>query len=124
MRRGLLSRLAEGERTVDELESVVAHLAVLLNTQVGASPANPTFGLPDFNDVVHQMPEAIRRMQQLIRDCILEHEPRLRSVSVQHVPTNDPLRLGFDIVARLRTDRRMIRLHTEIRPGGRFILPA
>lgn len=77
----------------------------------------------DFNDVVHNLPDAIRALQQSIRATILEHEPRLGSVTVRHLPAESSLGLRFEVVGRLASDRRsVIRLHTELRAGGMFVV--
>jgi type VI secretion system lysozyme-like protein len=77
----------------------------------------------DFNDVVHNMPDAVRHLQQSIRATIVEHEPRLQNVSVRFVPAEDPLTLQFEILARLASDKQsLVRMRTRVRPGGRFVV--
>ncbi|RKH11632.1 type VI secretion system baseplate subunit TssE [Corallococcus sp. CA053C] len=127
--RGLLSRLAAGQGSLvsqgDIVESVAAHLRVLLNTRRGESAAAPNFGILDFNDVVHMYPSAIPRMQQSIRMAIQEFEPRLKSVVVTHQPNeDDPTALMFDISAQLswRGQRGALRFHTHVHPGGKVDL--
>lgn len=119
--RGLLSRIGTGERRPDVVSSVVAHLRDMLNTRQGESVTVPGYGLVDFQDIVHAMPEAIGTLQKAIRATVLEYEPRLRNVSVRHVPGEDPLTLRFEIVARL-TDaaRTVVRVQTELNAAGRF----
>lgn len=117
--RGLLSRLATGSRKADVVSSVVAHLADMLNTRVGESVTVPDYGLVDFADVCHNMPEAIGAIQQSIRATILKYEPRLRNVSVRFVPGDDPLKVSFEVVARLADTRRsVVRLRTAMNAGG------
>ncbi len=118
--RGLFSRLGSGQRQLDLERSVVDHIRALLNARAGESPSAPDFGLVDFTDVVHQIPEAVQTIQKSIRDCILKYEPRVLHVSVRFVPSEDPLRLRFDIVGRLDgPERRLVRLSTLFAPGGR-----
>lgn len=117
--RGLLSRLATGSRKADTVSSVVDHLANMLNTRVGESVTVPDYGLVDFSDVCHNMPEAIGAIQQSIRATILKYEPRLRNVSVRFVPSEDPLKVQFEVVARLADTRRsVVRLRTALNAGG------
>ena len=117
--RGLLSRLASGSRQNDTVSSVVDHLRDMLNTPRGESITCPDFGLVDFSDVCHNMPEAIGAIQQSIRATILKYEPRLRNVSVRYVPSEDPLALRFEVVARLADSRRsVVRLRTSMNTGG------
>ena len=117
--RALLSRIAGGGPT-DELESIVAHLRALLNTRVGESPCAPRLGVADFADVVHAFPGGAQQLAASMRATILEHEPRLKAVSVRHLPSSGELTLRFEIVAQ-RADRpgRSLRLATTVRPGGR-----
>jgi len=117
--RGLLSRLASGARQNDTVSSVVDHLRDMLNTPQGESVTVPDYGLVDFADVCHNMPEAIGAIQQSIRATILKYEPRLRNVSVRFVPSEDQLSVKFEVVARLADSRRsVVRLRTAMSTGG------
>lgn len=116
--RGLLSRIESEEgtssRNVDASASIVEHLRVLLNTRKGDSVTVPGFGVVDFTDLVHSFPSAIQTLQVAIRATVLEFEPRLRNVSVRHVPDEDPLVLRFEITAQPadRSARGMLRRPT------------
>jgi len=120
--RGLLSRVASSAPAGDEIASIVEHLRVLLNTRQGEAPSAPAFGVLDFSDVVHAMPGAGQALIRSIRATILEHEPRLKNVSVRHVTESGELLLRFEISAQLADGRasRMLRFATTVRPGGRF----
>lgn len=119
--RGILDRLnLPGARRPDELVSITEHLRVLLNARQGASEAAPRYGVVDFNSVVHDMPDALGVLQTSIRATIMEHEPRLEHVFVQHVADPDALSLRFEIRARLRRTRAVIRLHTTVNAAGHY----
>jgi type VI secretion system protein len=122
MSRGLLTRLrgSSGAASFDPSDAVLAHLKVLLNTRRGDSPAAPTYGIPDFSDVVHSFPQGIQVLQRAIRETILEFEPRLRQVQVRHVPSDDQLTLQFEITARLAEGNRVLKLQTRVTPGGKL----
>lgn len=121
--RGLLSRLRAGRRSVDLVASIAAHLRELLNARQGLSETVPTFGIIDFNDVVHTLPDGIRTLQSSIRAAILEHEPRLQSVTVRAIESPSSLSIRFEVLGRLANDRRtMVRMHTELRAGGLFVV--
>ncbi len=121
--RGLLGRLDTGQRSVDPLPAIIAHLSDVLNSHQGHSFTAPTLGVLDFNDVVHNLPDAVRHLQQSIRATIVEHEPRLRNVNVRYVSSDDPLTLQFEVLARLDSDRNgLIRMRTRVRPGGRVVV--
>lgn len=119
--RGLLSRLESGEREQDPVRSIVGNLQVLLNARVGSSLSAPEFGVIAFTDLVHELPHGLRSLQQAIRDSIARYEPRLKNVSVRFVPGEDPLQLGFEVVARVGdTKRSLLRLHTRLTADRQF----
>jgi type VI secretion system protein len=119
--RGILSRIA-GDDGADEVEAIVEHLRVLLNTRQGEAPSAPSFGVLDFSDMVHAFPGAVQQLVRSIRATILEFEPRLRNVNVRHVTNDGELLLRFEISAQLADQRsaRTLRFATTVRPGGRF----
>lgn len=123
--RGLLSRIAAKEpraaHAVNEVESIVEHLRSLLNTRQGEAVTVPDFGVLDFTDLVHNFPDAIQLLQRSIRATILQYEPRLKNVVVQHVrDENDMLVLKFQISAQVATKsgRGAVRFETQLRAGG------
>ena len=122
--RGLLSRIAAKEprqlRAENEVESIVEHLRDLLNTRQGEAVTVPDFGVIDFTDLVHNFPDAIQLLQRSIRATILQYEPRLKNVVVQHVRDEDVLVLKFQISAQVatRTGRGGVRFETQLRAGG------
>ncbi len=126
MGRGLLSRLTAASvndaRPVNELESIVEHLRALLNTRQGESPSVPDFGVVDFTDLVHNFPEAIQTLQRCIRTTVLQYEPRLKNVVVQHVRDDEVLVLKFQITAQLQNkggkSGGAVRFETQLRAGG------
>ena len=123
--RGLLSRIESEEgtssRNADVSTSIVEHLRVLLNTRKGDSATVPGFGVVDFTDLVHTFPSAIQTLQAAMRATVLEYEPRLRNVSVRHVPDEDPLVLRFEISGQPadRSARGVLRFRTQMSPGGK-----
>ncbi len=120
--RALLSRIGEkGGARVDEVESVLDHLRVLLNTRRGESVTALDFGVIDFADVVHEFPGGVQQLAKSIRATITQYEPRLRNVNVRHVADEESLTLRFEITAQLAEGRsgRTLRLSTTVRPGGR-----
>jgi type VI secretion system protein len=121
MSRGLLARLRAGRASGGSSASVREHLAVLLNTRRGESPAVPDYGIPDFSDVVHSFPLAIPVMQRAIRDTIALYEPRLQKVQVRHVPSDEPLTVTFEISGRI-ADGGALKLRTCLNAGGKLDL--
>lgn len=123
MSERFLRRLATDRRDIDESQSIVEHLQVLLNTREGSSATNADFGLPDLTDIVHMLPDGVQAIQNAIRDVILKYEPRLSKVKVRFAPSDDAFVLYFDISAR-RNDAGKTPFHvrTALLPGNRFRL--
>lgn len=120
--RALLSRIAGKDGApLDEVESILAHLRVLLNTRRGDCVTAPEFGIVDFADVVHEFPGGIQHLARSMRATILLHEPRLKNVAVRYVPDEEALTLRFEITAQLARGRttRTLHLATTMRAGGR-----
>jgi len=122
-RRALLSRIGgQDAARVDEVQSILAHLKVLLNTRQGDSPCVPGYGIVDFADMVHGFPASVPQLVKSIRSTIIEFEPRLKNVTVRHQPDEVSLVLRFEIAAQLAQAKgtRMLRLATTVLPGGRI----
>ena len=111
--RSLFERIRRGEQggerslrvaPEEQAESVMRHLQKMLNVRQGGVPALPSYGMPDFNDMIFRFPDAIFEIQRAIRRSIEEYEPRLKRVRVTHVvDEDDPLNLRFEIRAQLVT---------------------
>lgn len=119
--RGLYRRLAGGARR-SEHESVLAHLQALLNSHLGESLSAPGLGILDFADIVHGFPASTQVLSHSIRTTIIQHEPRLRSVTVTPTHSDDPLALAFEISGKLAGDDRRgpLRVRTELSASGHF----
>jgi len=120
--RALLSRIAGKDGAPpDEVEAVVAHLRVLLNTRRGDSVTAPDFGVMDFADVVHEVQGGAQQLARSIRGTIVQYEPRLKNVAVRYVLDEGALSLRFEVTAQLAQGRgaNMLRLAATVRAGGR-----
>jgi len=107
------------------IDSIVRHLAAILNTRQGSAPVAAGFGMPDFQEVLQGYPQSVRELETGIRDSIERYEPRLQSVQVVFLPQNeDPLKLHFQVNALLRGtvggDAARVRMETVVGTGGRF----
>lgn len=79
-------------------ESVTANIQDILNVRMGSVKALENFGMPDFNDVVNQFPDAISHIRNAIQRFVEDYEPRLASVSVFYIPdTDQPLVMKYAI---------------------------
>ncbi len=129
MRRVALGE-AKGQLVVEPsalLEDVLDHLRELFNVRMGSVPIRADYGMTDFNDIVHEFPDALAVLRNDIRRQITMFEPRLRDVSVRHVPMpNEPLKLVFSVVATLSLadrDTRVV-METEVGENGVIRLAA
>jgi type VI secretion system protein len=124
----LLERILTGDdRTRIELDpsavlqDVLDHLRELFNVRAGSVPTRPDYGMPDFNDVVHEFPDALATLRAAIQRQIVLFEPRLREVGVRHVPTPErPLGLVFSVTALLALPGRehRVTVETEVSEDG------
>ncbi len=130
LRPCLLDRIREAERqgmaAQEEdirplVRSVLKNLQRILNTRRGNVETLPEFGIPDFTEIVHTMPESILQFQQAIRQTIRCYEPRLEHVRVKYVPMeDDPLAIHFELMAHLPVGRKRhpVTIHTEVTSEG------
>jgi type VI secretion system protein len=102
-------------------ESVLQHLRKMLNVHQGNVPTLPSYGMPDFNDLSVQFPQAIAEIQRSLKTSIENYEPRLKGVRIRHVPDEEnPLTLRFEITAQLVTGGGVaaMRFETFLDPSG------
>lgn len=84
----------------DLRESVCKNLERILNSRAGMAPACSSYGLPDFSQIVNGVPARARDIEDSLRRCIAEYEPRIRHIEVQHVPdAHGPMTACFRIRA-------------------------
>lgn len=93
------------------LDSVTLNIQNMLNVRLGSVKALQGFGMPDFNDVVNQFPDAVQYIRNAIQHFIETYEPRLESVNVYYVPDPEqPLFMKFAIEGRLRYQDKVSRV--------------
>ncbi len=125
--RGLLTRLRQtrgGEtqpRTLKRstVEDVLHHLRAILNTRKGEAPSAPELGVLCLTDLLHAFPGAVGAMQRSIKETIVAWEPRLKNVTVRHIPGEDPLTLSFEISGVLEEDGGRVRFSSRFSPQER-----
>ncbi|MDE1463251.1 type VI secretion system baseplate subunit TssE [Spartinivicinus poritis] len=99
--------------------SVLAHVQEMLNVREGSVMALPEYGMPDFNDLVSQFPDAISEIKKAIEEFLTEYEPRLSSIRVKHYDDPDnPLVLRFHIVADIQLEDQKTRITFETELAG------
>lgn len=102
-------------------ESVINHLRNMFNVRKGSVMILEDYGMPDFNDIVADFPNAIKVIRGVIRDLIRKFEPRMKQVSVTHViDESRPLDLFFRVKAELHLDNEKVPLvfETVVGDGG------
>lgn len=83
-------------------DSVLNHLRNMLNTRQGSALTLPDYGLPDFNDIASNFPDAIFELRRIIKQSIESYEPRLSHVKVDYTRDEEkPLSMRYEITAQL-----------------------
>jgi len=131
----LLERIRLTEQDPDRREvadpaqvvnSILAHLRMILNTRQGNAQIAPDFGVPDFTAIVGASGlDSVRDIEASMTEVILKFEPRLQSVKIAFVPEEDkPLALHFKLQAKLTLEGRdmPIVFETVLDPDGRIMV--
>lgn len=110
------------------VESVKSNLQQMLNVREGSVSALPDYGMPDFNDLVYEFPDAIYQLQVAIKQFLLRYEPRIDDVLVSYVPDNSqPLQLKYQVDVRLKfapVDAADFQFETVITGSGQAFVSA
>lgn len=110
------------------IESVKSNLQQMLNVREGSVSSLPDYGMPDFNDLVYEFPDAIYQLQLAIRQFLLRYEPRVEDVLVNYVPdSSQPLQLRYQVDVRLKsalTDTAEFQFETVITGSGQAFVKA
>ena len=127
----LLERLADREADARRtgridlpriVDSVLRNLGQILNTRRGAALTSPDYGLPEFSEIIHALPDVVAELQRDIKACIEHYEPRLKDVVVTYAPAEDDvLMLRFDVRGRLvlSGQRQQVWFETTIDSAGK-----
>ncbi|MGK9237205.1 type VI secretion system baseplate subunit TssE [Inquilinus limosus] len=118
-----LSRPSTPRQTgAGQIESIVANLSALFNSRQSGSLSRPDYGLPDFNDLLHEAPGIIPRLVRIIEEQIELFEPRLIRCRASHVDdVETSLVLKFLINGALAENPEVrIRIETFVGLEGRF----
>lgn len=105
-------------------ESVLRHLRKMLNTRPEQVLIQSDYGMPDLTEFVQEQPAAVEEAQAAIFRAITQFEPRLRDVSVTHVPPEPGQSvLRFEIMGTLLAERQPhVEFQTEISPSGAVLV--
>lgn len=76
-------RYTAAQRREAAIESVVAHLTLLLNARQGNCETLPDYGMPEMEGKNEAAVSLRREMETEIRNTILRYEPRLARVRVR-----------------------------------------
>lgn len=103
--QGKGSRPSSRIRIEELLNSIKQHLNEVLNSRPGASQSAVELGVIDLNDATATTSDFRKSIEQAIKDCIENYEPRVSAVTVESlVSDSDPLLLTFHISALVNFD--------------------
>lgn len=105
---------SEPAKPLDAVESIVAHLTVVLNTERGDGHTHPELGVP-LSLLLTRWPSSRTEVLREIKLTIERFEPRLKDVRVETVP-GDGMRLAVMIYGLI--DTTPLRIHTDLGPSG------
>ncbi|CNK27127.1 type VI secretion system baseplate subunit TssE [Yersinia aldovae] len=92
-------------RVQDLLHSIKQNLNEVLNSRPGACQSAVELGVIDLNDATAASSDFRKSIEQAIKHCIENYEPRISAVTVQSlINSGDPLLLSFHISARVNFD--------------------
>lgn len=103
------------------LSDISRNVQDMLNIRLGSVKALDDYGMPDFNDVVKEFPDAITRIRVSIKQFIDKYEPRLSSVHVTHIhDPEQPLLLKFSIGGEIKINNKAskVRFNTVLTGAG------
>lgn len=120
---------AEGEDTSVQFDlsaykrTVFLHLQRMFNVRQGSCMSNPSYGLPDFNDLdmKYGFSKAIKEIINAIKENIERNEVGLKRIRVRFVKDETrPLDLSFEItgVLQVRGKSERIRFETKRSSSG------
>lgn len=114
--RGLLHRIASDDpaKPLDPVDSILAHLRAILNTERGDGFSHPELGVA-LHELLVRWPTSRLELLQELRQTIETFEPRLSDVEIDTIP-GDPHRLAVLIKAKFVEEDVQIR--TDLAPVG------
>ncbi len=107
----------------DLRDSILLNLEHMCATRVGSMLTAPDYGIADVSEMVHAFPDAITLMAQTLKHTIQSYEPRLQSVQIIHIPSeNGELTLRFEIRARISSgvSKQTIKFETTLDASRKF----
>lgn len=107
-----------------QIDSIVSHLKLILNTRQGNVPIAEDYGIPDLTTFMQNYPDSVNEIETSIRQAIAAYEPRLNSVEVKFIyQEDDILCLRFQITAQLSDETgKNIRIETIVDSDGKISL--
>ncbi len=104
------------------MDSIVRHLAHILNTRKGTVLLDPEFGLQDYTNFGSSFSEdTVGAVRRSIERLVRRYEPRIQELCIQPRPVPpEELELAFDIsgVVSLDGGRSPLHMKTNIRCSG------
>ncbi len=89
------------------LANISQNVQEMLNLRLGNVQALDDYGMPDFNDLVKEFPDAITHIKAAIIRFVDKYEPRLTDITVTHIHDPDqPLYLKFSIAGKIKLEHK------------------
>lgn len=121
--RGILDRISFGRGDDTVTDRIRAHLHVLLNTRVNNSATVSGYGISDFSEICHNIPDAIPNLRRSIRNTILRYEPRVTSLTIREVEADELFSVGLEINGRINnSSEKLVHIVVICNSSGRFTL--
>ncbi|WP_213877358.1 type VI secretion system baseplate subunit TssE [Pseudomonas sp. dw_358] len=113
-----LHRVAENDQIA---LSVLDNMQRILNSREGALTHLQTYGLPDMSEILQGLPGTAHRLMQILRACLLKHEPRVANVAVQLLTQREPGYLDYALQVEMKDGERAT-FATLAQPQGKLVL--
>ncbi|MTD26536.1 type VI secretion system baseplate subunit TssE [Erwinia sorbitola] len=92
-------------RVLELVRSIKRHLNLILNSRPGACQSAAALGIIDLNDAAAGTSDFRKRIEESIRECIENYEPRISAITVNSlIDDGEPLQLSFYISAVVNFD--------------------
>lgn len=114
-------RETEDNRVEREMQSIIAHLKKLLNTNKGSVEIAEDYGMPDMTVFAGGgISETVEQIEKAVFEVVRKYEKRLSRVKVKIAPNEtDVLNINFRLEGVLtRRENTPVFLETSVQPGG------
>jgi type VI secretion system lysozyme-like protein len=116
----------EAEAAEELVDSVVKHLALILNTHQGSSASAPDFGMPDYLSLSSRTDlDGLRELARILNEVIRKYEPRLRNAAVGQAAggmESGVVEFSLSGTVEISREKRSLFFSTALNPDGRVVV--